>query len=255
MNDVTVPTPNIVLLPAADLRNMSTQRLREELAKSLTFSAKHLTYLAAVWSELEGRGEDLTELRTGLAAYLPQIAADRLDAEAVVRFAGQPTVLRSISGLPLDRQRALAQGELVPVLTIDEQGKAETVELPAYTLTAAQARVVFSGDKIRGEKEQRAVLEAQRIKKISRTRPGPQNRVRYDGKADLLRIGRSSATIGEVTAALALAESFDAGAPADVQVIVKLTESEHRMLKIRAIESGMPAYEYMRLMLKRACAL
>lgn len=239
------------------LRNHSVQQLREELARALTMTAQHLVRLAAVWAELESRGEDLSDLRTGLSVYLPQIADGRLDAEAVIRFAGLPTVLRSVSALPLDRQRALSRGEPVPVLTVDERGKYTTVELPAYTLTAAQARMVFDGDKIRSKTEQRATLESMRVRKATRTRPGPQNRVRYDPKADLLRIGRSSATIGEVTAAMAEAKSADDGVtwPVDVSVLLKLTEPEHRMLKVRAAEAGKSMQEYIRTMLKSACNL
>lgn len=256
MTDIALTTMNF--LPAADLSNLSNQRLREELAKSLTFSAQHLAYLATIWAELERRGEDLSDLRTGLAVYLPQIAAGRLDAEAVIRFAGQPTVLRSIAGLPLERQQALAHGEPIKVLTVDEHGRFEPSEVPAYALTASQARMVFDGDKIRSSDEQRAILESRRVSKAARVRPGPQNRVRYDAKADVLRIGRTSATVGEVTAALA-SSAQAAGdvvdTPADTPVAVRLTDSEHRMLKVRAAEAGMTIMEYTRAILKKACLL
>ncbi|MFV0284743.1 MAG: hypothetical protein ACK5JE_13320 [Castellaniella sp.] len=246
-------------LPVAELGSASNQQLREELARSLTFSAHHLAYLAAVWAELERRGEDLSDLRTGLAVYLPQIAAGRLDAEAVIRFAGQPTVLRSISGLSPDRQRALAKGEPVKVLTVDESGRFEESSIPAYALTASQARMVFDGDKILNGDEQRAILESRRVSKAVRVRPGSQNRVRYDAKADVLRIGRSSATTGEVSAALAEAgqsrQNSVIDTPADTPVMIRLTESEHRMLKVRAAEAGMTILEYTRAVLKKACVL
>ena len=81
--DLIAPEP----LSPQVLGSMSTQQLRAALAQSLTISARHLAYLASVWGELEKRGEDLSDLRTGLAVYLPQIAAGRLDADAVIRFA------------------------------------------------------------------------------------------------------------------------------------------------------------------------
>lgn len=257
MNDIKLTTGNFI--SPADLGNLSNQRLREELAKSLTFSAQHLAYLATIWAELERRGEDLSDLRTGLAVYLPQIAAGRLDAEAVIRFAGQPTVLRSIAGLPLERQQALAHGEAVKVLTVDGSGRFAESEIPAYALTASQARMVFDGDKIFSSEEQRAMLASRRVSKAIRVQPGPQNRVRYDAKADVLRIGRSSATVGEVTAALAAAaidqQDDTPQPPVDIQITTKFTETEHRMLKIRAGEAGTSVQEYVRSILKAACRL
>jgi hypothetical protein len=258
MNEIT-KVDSIHNLPVdTELLNMSSQALRERLAQSLTMTAQHLQHLSRIWAELERRGEDLSDLRTGLAVYMPQIAAGRLDAGAVIRFAGQPTILRSIAGLPLERQQALANGEPVPVLTVNADGKYEPTDMPAYALTAAQARMVFDGDKIRSGDEQRAMLESARVSKAARVRPGPQNRVRYDAKADVLRIGRSSATVGEVTAALATANqggSTAVSTPADIQVLTKFTESEHRMLKVRAAEAGMSVQEYMRTILKGACVL
>lgn len=246
-------------LPApADLAGMTNQQLRTALAQSLTMSAKHLAYLAAIWGELERRGEDLSDLRTGLAVYLPQIAAGRLDANAVIRFAGQPTVLRSIMGMPLERQRALARGEPVKVLTAAPDGTYSAAELPAYTLTAAQARMVFDGDKIRSPEEQRASLEAVRVSRAARIKPGAANHVRYDPAADVVRIGRAAATVGEVTAALA--EAARAREPARVSAIVgaeqeltpvsvELSREERAQLKVRAAEANMTQQEYMRAML------
>ena len=249
------PTQDLVVPSRYQLDQMTTQQLRGELARSLTISAQHLAYLAAVWAALEERGEDLSDLRIGLAVYLPQIAAGRLEAEAVLRFAGQPTVLRSMAGLPLDRQRELAKGAPVPVLSINAQGGYETVELPAYTLTAAQARMVFDGDKMRSVPEQRAILEAARVSKARRTRPGPDNRVRFDAEADLVRIGRASATVGEVVAAIAGAPAIDDLSELSASALTKLTESEHRMLKRRAAESGLSLQEFARVVLVKFAIL
>lgn len=240
-----------------ELGAMSTQQLRGELARSLTMTARHLAYLAAIWRELENRGEDLTDLRTGLAVYLPQIAAGHLAAEAVIRFAGQPTVLRNIATLTIDQQRALADGQPVRVLTVNTDGDYESTELPAYALTAAQARLVFDAGKLRAPEEQRAILEAARVSAKRRTRPGPDGRVRYDSRTDQLRIGRSAASVGEVV--MALREAAQAAQPdeadPDKAVIVKLTESEHRVLKSRAAEAGQSVQDYARAVLRRESLL
>ncbi len=264
MNTDIVTTQSVNQLPTAyELNNMSVQQLRAELARSLTMSAQHLAYLATIWSELEKRGEDLSDLRTGLAVYLPQIAAGRLDASAVIRFAGQPTVLRSISTLPLDEQRALAEGKSVEVLTIGHDGGYTATSMPAYALTATQARMVFDTEKIRSITEQRAIFDTTRVSAARRARPGQDGKVRYDSKADVLRIGRSSATVGEVLAALAVApspSSADASKVAietelDTPVVFKLTEAEHRMLKVRVAESGLTQQDFLRQALIRVALL
>lgn len=238
MNDIAVLGPDALPTPY-ELGGMSTQQLREKLALSLTMTAKHLVFLATIWGELEKRGEDLSDLRMGMAVYLPQIAAGRLDADAVIRFAGQPTVLKSIAMLPVAEQREIAHGKPVSVLTVNAQGEYENAELPAYTLTAAQARMVFGGDKLRTPKEQQALFESVKLAKSKRVVPGPQNKVRYDAKADVLRIGRSSATVGEVVGALTLDAIPPDDSVADLEpVVFKLPPSAKRVLKVRAAEAG-----------------
>lgn len=263
MNEITAVQMHERSLSPPEIHNLSVQQLRAELARSLTMSAQHLAYLATIWSELELRGEDLSDLRTGLAVYLPQIAAGRLDASAVIRFAGAPTVLRSISTLPLDEQRALAAGKTVEVLTIDAGGKYTTRATPAYALTASQARMVFASEKIRSVTEQIAIFDATRASAARRTRPGPDGKVRYDSKSDLLRIGRSSATVGEIVAALAAAPSPSSittaaaaiETEADIPVMFKLDSAEHRMLKVRIAESGLTQQEFIRASLIRVALL
>jgi len=257
MSEITVIESQALPTPY-ELGAMSTQQLREQLAKSLTMTAQHLQYLSLIWAELEKRGEDLSDLRTGLAVYMPQIAAGRLSAQAVIRFAGQPTVLKSVAMLPLQEQEAMANGKPVRVLTVNAKGEYEDTELPAYTLTAAQARMVFDGDKIRSPMEQRAKLESVKVAKATRVRPGAANRVRYDPKADVIRIGNASATIGEITAALAeavrLRDKEQSGAiiGADEELLpvhVNLSKAERAQLKVRSAEADMTQQDYMRKML------
>lgn len=252
----------VLTLPrsAAELGNLSTQALRAELAKSLTLSARHLAYLAMIWRELENRGEDMSDLRTGLAIYLPQIAAGHLDAEAVIRYAGQPSLLRNIATLPIEQQRRLVAGEAVPVLTVGANGEYQQAALPAHTLTPAQARMVFDAGKLRSVDEQRAMFEAQRVAAKRRTRPGPDGRVRYDPKTDQIRIGRSAAPVGEVVAAIVSQprpETPAGLAATDMAstAMIKMTEQEHRQLKIRAAESGLSVQEFARLLLIKFAAL
>src|SRR6516162_3956035 len=112
MNNRAKPAPGgLTILDGAALTAASTEELRAELARGLTMTAAVLTRLGAVWAELERRGEDLADLRQGLARTLPLIASGLLAAEAVVAFAGRPLVLRCLEGVALDQQRAMAAGE------------------------------------------------------------------------------------------------------------------------------------------------
>ena len=103
--DTALSTP--ARLDLERLRTISTEQLRAELAQALGLTARHLLYLAAVWRELERRGEDLSDLRSGIGVYLPAIAAGSVLPETVVRFAGKPTLLRAVAALTPDEQRRL----------------------------------------------------------------------------------------------------------------------------------------------------
>lgn len=71
------------------VKSMTIQDLKAELAKTLSITAEYLMYIAAIWRELESRGEDLSELRHGVMTYIPLIATNQLDARLVVNYAGQ----------------------------------------------------------------------------------------------------------------------------------------------------------------------
>lgn len=145
------------LTPSA-LEAADTPTLRAELARALTITAQSLAYLAAIWAELTRRGEDLSELRVGLAQYLPAIAAGTLAAEAVVAFAGNRSLIHRILALPVDEQRRIASGEPLPVVVQRDNALVE-LQLPARTLTAGQARIVFDDDgRVRSPIEQRQIL-------------------------------------------------------------------------------------------------
>lgn len=237
------------------LAEMSTEALREELARSLQLNAKQLVHLAAVWRELEKRGEDLSDLRSGMGAYIPMIAADRLDASAVVKFAGQPTLLRALVDLPLDRQREIVDGKLLDVVGMDAGGQPRVAQLPGYSLTAAQVRQVFGPARIRDTREQEAVLlQTVTRKKSSRAAAGSAKRVRFDPASDALVIGRSRVPVAEVLGAIASAEFGDeeSDEASEKVVMLKLTESQHRQLRVRSAESGQSMTALAKMALKRA---
>ncbi len=86
---------------------MDTPTLKAELANALRLTAERLRYLAAIWAELERRGEDLSALRYGMGKCLSRIAAGSLRPEIVVAFSDQPRTLDRIAVLPLASQQTI----------------------------------------------------------------------------------------------------------------------------------------------------
>ena len=142
-----------------NLTRFSTKILRDELVKALVLSVQHISRLAAIWKELERRGEDLSDLRRGIGVYLKAVASGQLAPDALVAFSGQKTILDRISTLPIDTQRKLAAGDPVKIAT-DVTGRSVR-SLPVAEMTAAQVKLAISDGKIRDVAEQKAVLEAQ----------------------------------------------------------------------------------------------
>lgn len=100
-------------LDTTRLAAVGTAELKSELAHALTLTAKSLFYFAAIWAELEKRGEDLSTLKRGMGTYIAMIAAGTLLAEAVVLFVGEPQQLNRLAKLPLAEQRtSVASGKL-----------------------------------------------------------------------------------------------------------------------------------------------
>lgn len=197
----------------AKLAKMDTAELRQELARALTVTADTLAYLASVWRELEARGEDLSDMRAGLGRYLPMIAAGQLDAEAVVAFAGQQVVLNAVATLPIDRQRDLAQGAAVRVLSVDDDGRAIEAEIPATMLTRQQVSLAFDRGRIRTVAEQRNMISSARVA-AARKRPGTGRTFhpRIDTLANVMHIGRATIPLPEVLEALVSAGVIPADA-------------------------------------------
>ena len=141
---------------AGDLVQVPTEALRARLAEAIGVTVRTLSYLAAVWNELERRGEDLSDLRGGLMTYLPMIAAGRLDPEIVVRCAGQVTLLKAAAGVPVKIQRQLIERG-ARVVELDAGVVVERV-VPVDELTVVQVRRVFASDGLRLPAEQARIL-------------------------------------------------------------------------------------------------
>ena len=187
---------NDLTRPRFDLATVSTADLRAEMAKGLTMTADTLYRLGIIWAELERRGEDLSDLRHGLARTLPLIAAGRLAAEAVVAFANRPAILRALEGVGLDRQRTFAAGS--PVEVIDPTDPTGVQSLPLATLPAAAIRLVFDAGEVRTPQAQRLALRPR--KKVEKEEY--HYRPRYDAVEGTLRVGRMTIKLADLLSEL-----------------------------------------------------
>lgn len=243
-------TSNTPPTEAERLQQLPTHELRAELGRALSISAEHLVYLAAVWSELQRRGEDLSDLRSGLATYLPQIALGRLDANAVIQYAGNRTMLRMIAELPIETQQSLLAGDAITVLSADQDGKYVEKAVTLSELNIAQARLAIAGGYMRPVAEQRQVIEAARRAQAKRLpTPARSAKARLDPRTGHLVVGRARVPVGEVLGALA--DGYFDRAEREIPdrgAIVNLTlsEDEHRALKVRAAEANLTMQKLLR---------
>ncbi|MFZ7136641.1 hypothetical protein ACLSZP_09615 [Avibacterium avium] len=143
---------------------MSVDDLKNELAKTLTVTAEYLGYVAAIWQELEFRGEDLSHLRHGMMTYIPLIATKQLDARLVVNYAGQKTLLSSLSRLPIEQQQKLIASNIIDVVDIDADNKQVIKKIALSDLTAAQIyQVLGDGEIKRPDQQYQNLLVKQKI--------------------------------------------------------------------------------------------
>lgn len=135
----------------AELEKLETPQLLELLSESLEYTAKHLTYLGYIWRVLEDREVDLSDLKKGIAIYIPMIAHNRIDAKLVVSYAGQKTLLAALSQLPIHQQKKLADSGKVTYVSPDTK---EESEINLIDINANMIPQIFSDSNIRSSAEQ-----------------------------------------------------------------------------------------------------
>ena len=230
----TLEAPAPIGYDLAKLADMTVEQLRGELAAAIAVTSRHLLYLAAVWSELERRGEDLTEIRSGIAVYLPLIAAGTVVPEVIIRFAGMQETLRAVTGLPPDVQRKIANGD--PVQLVVREGTGYTHRLlPVHSLGVGQLRQVFADHHIRSEAEQIAILS--RAAPVAKEGRAPaRGKARANKAKGVVQVGHRAVEPADLLAALADLRSGNDRAPeaGDPSVSARLTPEEHETLKRRA---------------------
>lgn len=185
------------------LKALDTAQLKEELAKSLEMTAKHINYLGQIWKELESRGEDMSDMRFGLAAYLPLIANNKMDANILIKYAGQKTLLGALSNLPIDEQRKIADSGYVTLVKLDENGTRSEIQTPLTKLAAADIYQVFSDTGVRTTDDQFRLVDRRFSKpNLAKPKRAKARRVKVDAKDRVLLVSNTAADLDRVIEAL-----------------------------------------------------
>ncbi len=235
-----------------NLRALSTEDLRRELARSLRMTAESLVRLALIVRSLEERGDDLSDLKIGLMPYLRQIAYGQVLPEVVMRYAEQPMLVRAISALPFPDQEHLSNGGKVAMALRHDDGSLDHRLVDPLYMDRKQVRLVFARGRIRPPEEQIVLIE-------SGPRPAPKlppteslGGIKIDYKRRGLVIGRRFASAATVTMALAklAAPTDDDDVERTKSVPVPLTDAEHRRLKTRSAETDIAMTDLIRRALR-----
>lgn len=190
-------------LPAlTDIGATDTATLKTALARSLVMTAEGVRYSALVYNELKSRGEDMSDMRSGLAPYLQLIAGGQLSAELVVRFAGQKTLLAALAKTPPSEQKRIADAGTVEVVRLSENGDREVESVSLHRLSASDIRYVFGENGVRSPDEQFLMVAKPpgRGSGTKAKRPRLSRRVAIDG--NVLQIGNAFADVDRVLTAL-----------------------------------------------------
>lgn len=182
----------VALFDQNQIQAASIADLKAELSRTLKVTSEYLVYMALIWNELNNRGEDLSELKSGLFQYIPMIATNQLDASLVVEFAGNKTLLSALSRIDIEKQKEIAVSKKIPFVRLGESNEKIETEL---NLTTARPREIYQalgGDTgLRDADQQYLYLKAKnkvqrKPKNISRT---TLSNIEFDEKNEYMIIG------------------------------------------------------------------
>lgn len=205
MSNLIESSLDIETLDKEKLEALPTAELKILLAKAVSVTAQMIDFLANVWRVLEDRGEDLSEMRTGILRYLPLISSGKTASSIVLKFAGQQVLLREIALLPTAEQGRLANGEKVPLVTELHDGSFKTDLVDISSIHVRHYRQLFNLGELRTENEQKAWLNEQ--KKLQRKKKTQQKvrkkTVHFDQEKMAIKCGATSILLEDIFIPLA----------------------------------------------------
>ena len=238
-----IDRPESVTVERARLGNLTVDDLKRELADAIGVTVNALIRAALIVQELERRGVDLSELRLSLLPTLRLIGSGQLAPEAAVRFLGRPQLMGVVSRLPVADQRSLGDGAPVALAVRHPDGAIGHRLGDPLHLQRDQIHQVFGPDRIRPIEEQIVVVEAKRATAAApRPKPDASRLVQADRRNNCLKVRHTRIPVADFLAAAAeLRGDASEDEPEDAETktaVLRVTDAEHRRLKVLAAESG-----------------
>lgn len=233
-----------------DLSKMTDEELAGEFKGCIGLIVVNLLRAAELWEEMIRRKMSVPKPNGGIERTIPQIAAHRLAAEAVVAFAHRFKLLRALEGLPLDVQKNLAAGGEIEMA--DPDNPRQTISIPLDRLPANMIKVVFGDGEVRTPALQRVMLRGERkrpIKRVLNSHPI------LDRETGMLRWGGRQMPQVEALNVMSAAAGPDKPPPADlpneyVTFHVRLNKAEHKRFIDQCKRDGLPDWDIARKALR-----
>lgn len=150
----------LVRIPTqSQLKAMSNEELWAGLNQALQLTEDSLRLAAAFWIELQNRGTTI-EADVPWSAYLPAVAAGRLDPKLILVYGWNDGLLAAVAALvPEDQAKIVNPRHKLPILVPKADGTAyETVMRAPSAMKVSELRQVFGDGRIRTPDEQRKLV-------------------------------------------------------------------------------------------------
>lgn len=189
----------LIIANETEITSVSTPDLKQALISAIDDTVSAIRRAAAIWAELERRGEDLSDVNFALRVYMRPVAEGRLLPEVLSRLAGQRRTLDLVATLPPPEQQRVVIDE-TPIEVVTADGEITTKSLPAMTWPEV-ARVIRDGA-VRTPAEQQASIARTLAAKAPRPRGGRPARIHVDTKHGVVKIGVMQVPLDRLLAAL-----------------------------------------------------
>lgn len=191
-------TTELTLMSKQQIYAASIEDLKRELARGLEITAERLRYVAEIWQELHRRGEDLSDLRSGLMEYIPLIATQQVDPNLVIACAGHKTLLSALSRLPIEKQNEIAKSGAIEIAHLNENGEKIVVEKTLANLRADDIYYAFGDGYLRNTSEQIKLRLKHSAKLRTPKKPRKTSNIRFNNDGATMRIGTNTVNIEQL---------------------------------------------------------
>lgn len=233
-----------------DPETLNLEQVTERFKTDMGMTVSKLKDMAVSWRWYVRHGhEKLIEgFREGVGHYVQLIANRRVAPEIVKTFLGQASKIRAVAGLPLERQRELANGATVSVY---EPNKKAVIEVTLAKLPPENLGYVFRDGKELDPSEQEIIHRPKRHEPVREAKT-----IKVDRQTQSIKIGQTTVPIAKVMGAMAEAAGRQGNIDANQHatdcgetIIGNVTPDEKQRIQSAAKATGLPTTEWVR----RAC--